>query len=72
MAPTKLNEIFNMSNTVHGHNLRGSNSTLFLPRPETEYLKKSISFRGPKIWNSLSEQARNGESLSIFNANISS
>ena len=72
MAPTKLNEIFNMSNTVHGHNLRGSNSTLFLPRPKTEYLKKSISFRGPKIWNSLSEQARNSESLSIFNANISS
>ena len=70
MAPTKLNEIFNMSNTVH--NLRGSNSTLFLPRPKTEYLKKSISFRGPKIWNSLSKQARNSESLSIFNANISS
>ena len=42
MAPTNLNEIFfNMSNTVHGHNLRGSNSTLFLPRPETEYLKKA-------------------------------
>ena len=40
--------------------------------PKTEYLKKSISFRGPKIWNSLSEQARNSESLSIFNANISS
>ena len=30
-----------MSNTVHGHNLRGSNSTLFLPRPKTEYLKKA-------------------------------
>ena len=40
MAPTKLNEIFNMSNTVHGHNLRGSNSTFFLPRSRTEYLKK--------------------------------
>ena len=48
-----------------------SNSTLFLPRPKTEYLKKSISFRGPKIWNFLSKQARNSESLSIFNANIS-
>ena len=41
MAPTKLNEIFNMSNTVHGHNLRGSNSTLFLPCPKTECLKKA-------------------------------
>ena len=38
---------------------------------KTEYLKKSISFRGPKVWNSLSEQARNSESLSIFSANIS-
>ena len=42
MAPTKLNKIFNMSNsTVHGHNLRGSNFTLFLPRPKAEYLKKA-------------------------------
>ena len=72
MAPTKLNEIFNMSNIIHSHNLRGSNSTLFFPRPKTEYLKESISFRGPKIWISLSEQARNSESLSIFNANFSS
>lgn len=70
MAPIKLNEIFNMSNTVHHYNLRGSDTNLFLPRPKTEYLKKSVSFRGPKIWNSLSEQARNSDSLSIFNSNI--
>ena len=65
MAPTKLNEIFNMSNIVHGHNVRGYNSTLFLPRP------KSIRFRRLKIKNSLTEQARNSESLSIFNSNLS-
>ena len=36
---------------------------------ELNVLKKvCISFRGPKVWNSLSEQARNSEPLSIFNA----
>ena len=48
MAPTKLNEIFNMSNTVHGHNLRGSNSTLFLPRPKTNILKKASVLEAQK------------------------
>ena len=42
MAPIKLNEIFNMSNTIHHYNLRGIDTNLFLPRPKTEYLKKIL------------------------------
>ena len=70
MASIKLNEIFNISNTIHHYNLRGTDTNLFLPRPRTEYLKKSISFRGPKIWNALSAEAKISDSLSIFNSNI--
>ena len=70
MAPIKLNEIFNIPNTIHHYNLRGTDTNLFLPRPKTEYLKKSISFKGPKIWNSLSEEAKISDYLSIFNSNI--
>jgi hypothetical protein len=39
--------------------MRGSSIKLFLPKPKTEYLKKSLSFRGAKLWNSLSDEAIN-------------
>ena len=36
-----------------------------------EYLKKVlVSARGPEIFNSLTGQARNSDSLSMFNSNI--
>ena len=66
MAPTRLREILIMSNTIHHYNLRGSDIALYLPRPETEYRKKNFSFRRPIIWNSLPENERNSESLTIF------
>ena len=43
MAPVNLNEIFNMSNTVHHHNSRGSGINLFLPR--ANILKKCLLWR---------------------------
>ena len=41
---------------------------LNLPFPKTEYLKKSISFNGVKLWNDLPIEVRNAESLGIFNS----
>ena len=37
------------------YNLRGSSTKLCLPQPKTDYLKKSLSYRGAKLWNSLSD-----------------
>ena len=49
MAAIKLNEIFNMSNTVHHYTLRGTDTNLFPPlRPKTEFLKKVLALEDLK------------------------
>ena len=63
VVPVKFTEIFQKLNSVHHHYLRGSNSTLNLPRTRTEYLKKSITYSDRKICNSFSDQAPNSKSL---------
>jgi hypothetical protein len=72
LAPSRISSMFQNSNHIHSYNLRGSNSSLFLPRPNTEYGRKCFRYSGVKIWNSIPEQVRNSESLNSFNRNISS
>ena len=42
MFPLYLSKKYSPISTVHEHNLRDSNHKLFVPRPLTEYLKKSL------------------------------
>ena len=46
MVPEYLSKKFTSINSVHEHNLRGSDCKLFVPRPLTEALKKSFTYRG--------------------------
>ena len=36
----------------HRHDTRNSNS-LYLPKPNTNYLKRSVTYRGIQLWNSI-------------------
>ena len=69
-SPTALTEIVSSASVVrlHDYNLRNSDMKLNLPFPKTEYLKKSISFNGVKLWNDLPIEVRNAESLGIFDS----
>ena len=49
---------------------RCSSTKLYLPQPKTDYLKKSLSYRGAKLCNSLSDDLRNKESLAAFKTSI--
>ena len=49
---TDGNDKFASVNTIHRHNLRGAQHNLFIPRPNTEALKKSFRYRGAVTWNS--------------------
>ena len=64
--------MFQNSNHIHSYKLRIGNSSLFLPRRNTEYGRKCFRYSGVKIWNSIPEQVRNSESLNSVNRNISS
>lgn len=52
------------------YSLRNSESKLTLPMPHTDYLKRSFSYNGAILWNSLPQQVRNMSSLGQFKKEI--
>ena len=65
-APSSLVKLFKHKKEIIQYDLRGSSTSLQLPQPKTEKLKKSFSYDGAKIWNSLPADVRNSETLTIF------
>ena len=65
-APSLLVKLFKHKKEITQYDLRGSSTSLQLPQPKTEKLKKSFSYDGAKIWNSLPADVRNSETLTIF------
>jgi hypothetical protein len=43
---------------------------LALPKPRREFPKKSFKYSGAKLWNSLSREAKEAQSIHIFKQNI--
>ena len=70
MVPNYLSNKFSLISTVHEHNLRGSNHKLFVPRPLTESLKKSFSYRGATQWNDIPVAHARAQSVAEFNSKI--
>lgn len=71
IAPSHLNELFVHVNEAHDYNLRSSEINLKIPLPQTEYLKRSLSYSGSVLWNGLPSMIKNVHSLNSFNNIIS-
>ena len=71
MVPSYLSRKFTPTSTIHEHSLRGSNHKLFVPRPLTESLKKSFSYRGATLWNDIPVELTRAQSLAEFKSKIS-
>ena len=48
------------------YNLRSTDTDIALPKPRREFLKKTFKYSGAKLWNSLSREAKEAQSISIF------
>ena len=48
------------------YNLRNAHINLSVPKPKTEYLKKSFGYSGAVLFNSLLKEAKLTESISSF------
>ena len=72
LAPQRLCNLFQNSNMVSAHNLRGFSTKLFIPRPRTKFLKKSFSYNGAEIWNQIPEEIRCSTSYDSFCNKLSS
>jgi len=70
-SPNYIKEMFKKNCEITSYNLRGSKHSLFIPRFNTEYGKKSFSYRGAKMWNSLPEDTKSKKSLSSFKKALS-
>ena len=69
-SPQYLQELFSSRNCQYS--LRNSNGKLFIPKPNTDYLKRSFSYSGASLWNSLPESLRLSSSLSSFKGSLES
>ena len=65
-VPQYIYQLFTENSEVHKYNLRRSGDSLFTPRPNTEALKKSFSYRGALLLNSLTSQQCNVSSILQF------
>ena len=63
-----LQNLFHERST--GYDLRDSFHKLSLPRPRTNYLKRSFSYSGALLWNSLPENVREIKSVRKFKEQI--
>ena len=66
LVPKYLSDKFASVNTIHRHDLRGAQHNLFIPRPNTEALKKRFRYRGAVTWNSLSAGTKQATTLNSF------
>ena len=68
-APIYLKNDFILSNDGV-YNLRGSNVNVILPKPKTNFLKKSFKFSGAKLWNNLPLNTKLQNTLLSFKRHI--
>ena len=50
--------------------LRSIDTDIGFPKPRREFLKKSFKYSGAKLWNSLSREAKEVQSISTSKQNI--
>ena len=68
LAPVYLRDLFSERHT--DYDLRNSFRKLNLPKPRTDYLKRSFGYSGALLWNSLPENIRAIRSIGQFKKEI--
>ena len=67
-APQLSNSFVKLNATNINYNLRNIETDLALPRPYTNFLKRSFRYNGAMLWNNLSYEAKTAQSLLAFHA----
>ena len=72
LAPDYLREKLSHVCQRHEHKLRNADINLILPRPNTGYGKKTCSFSGAALWNSVPGDIRKAQTLRRFKIGFAS
>ena len=70
MVPEYLSSRFVFRSDTLTYNLRDSDGTLAIPQPHTNYCKRSLSYSGVVLWNSLSLNIRQSLSPNEFKSKL--
>ena len=66
------NSFVKLNDTNINYNLRNIETDLALPRPYTNFLKRSFKWSGAMLWNNLSYESKTAKSLSDFKRKLTS
>ena len=66
-TPDYLSTKFIFRNDTTSYRLRNSEMRLALPRPRTDHVRKSFSYSGAVLWNSLTTDIRVSKTLGEWN-----
>jgi hypothetical protein len=55
---------------LNNYNLRNSQTDLTLPKPNSEFLKRSFKYSGAYLWNNFPLGAKQAQSIYIFKSCI--
>ena len=69
-GPKSLTNLFSYKSEKTNYHLRGISSSLCLPKPLTNNMKKSFTYDGAHLWNSIPKEIREIKSLSSFRNKI--
>ena len=70
IGPNCLRELFTYKDELINYDLRGSHSSVCLPKPRTNSMKKSLMFDGAALWNSLPNDLRESKTRFSFERKI--
>ena len=71
-APQLSNSFVKLNDININYNLRNIETDLALPRPYTNFLKRSFRYSGAILWNNLSYEAKTAQSLADFKHKLAS
>ena len=69
LAPEYLQCLFTQRH-VNDYNLRNLEGKLSLPKPNTNYLKRSFCYSGARLWNNLPQDLKSVGSIGQFKRGI--
>ncbi len=69
-APSLREKFIKNKDLNREHNLRSNDTDLALPKPKTNYLKRSFRYSGAMLWNSLPSEAKKASSLYQFKCSM--
>ena len=69
-GPKSLTNLFSYKSEKTNYHLRDISSSLCLPKPRTNNMKKSFMYDGAHLWNSIPKEIRESKSLSSFRNKI--